>query len=215
MSDLDIDRKAPVRSEQAQADHPEDFYPTPAWVTRVLFDAVADWPIGLWLEPCAGHGAIVRAVGPRPGVRWDLVELREEARPHLEAIVKESPVAHDKVEIGNYLHRPPPDFPYAVGITNPPFSIAERILGKMMQECRITVCLLEASFLGSKGRSSFLQLNPPDVVYLSERPSFTDGGTGQRDYAWFMWGKGLRFTRKPGQIVVASRPAPPQGSLWK
>ena len=42
----------------------KDFYPTPAWCVGCLLEAV-ELPGGTWLEPAAGRGAIVEAVGAR------------------------------------------------------------------------------------------------------------------------------------------------------
>ncbi len=58
---------------------PADDHPTPEWCVRRLVEAV-DLPGSRWLEPAAGDGAIVRAVG-RVDVAWDLWEVREEERP--------------------------------------------------------------------------------------------------------------------------------------
>ena len=62
-----------------------DVYPTPAWVVDRLLEVV-DFPGGRWLEPCAGDGAIMRAVNAwRADVRWDACELRAECTPALDA----------------------------------------------------------------------------------------------------------------------------------
>ena len=208
----ELERSRAVRSEQAQKDHPEDFYPTPAWVTRLLVSKVA-LPTGHCLEPCAGHGDLVLAL-PQMDRSWDLVELRSEALVPLGAIAADSPY-RVRVEVGmNYLHRPRPAARYDLGITNPPFSIAERVIGKMLDECKVVVALLEASFLGSQLRSEFLRAHPPDVIYLSERPSFTDGSTGSRDYAWFIWpAHQLDMRGQWGRITVASRGGDTQAKL--
>lgn len=64
-----------------------DAFHTPPWAVARLLEAVqlpvTDRP---WLEPCAGDGAIVRAVQAHPGfdrVRWAVVELREDMREPL------------------------------------------------------------------------------------------------------------------------------------
>lgn len=52
----------------------DDFYATPAWCVRRLLEGVNP-PGGLWLEPCAGDGAIIRAVEEmRADVKWHAVE---------------------------------------------------------------------------------------------------------------------------------------------
>lgn len=52
-----------------------EFHPTLPWVTRALVDSGEIRLGGTWLEPCAGGGAIIRAV---PEVRWLACEIRPE-----------------------------------------------------------------------------------------------------------------------------------------
>lgn len=214
------ERRAPVRSEEAKQDHPEDFYPTPPWCTRTLAREVVLPEGGRWLEPCAGHGAIVEVL-PEVPERWDLVELRHDAYDPLRACVEKLTLwqrRRVRLEVGtNYLTREPPTEAYDLGITNPPSFIAERVVGKMLLECRVVICLLQAGFLGSQARSAFWQTHPADVVYLSERPDFKgDGGSDNRDWAWFVWPTGaLKLRRPAGRVVVASAAAAKQRELFR
>jgi hypothetical protein len=213
------DRRAPVRNEEAQTFHPEDFYPTPAWVTRALLEAVGPerwcelFPTAAQvLEPAAGHGAIIEAL---PVAQWTAVELRAEAQAELLKLVALTPRHRGRIECPvNYLHRPAPERAYDLAITNPPFHLAERFIAKMMQESRVVVALLEAAFLGSQGRSAFHQTHPADVLYLSERPSFTGEGSGRVDYAWFAWPAGALGLPPAGSLRVVPKPAAPQGRLF-
>lgn len=118
---------------------------------------------------------------------FDAAELREECRPHLEAL------GVRKIGIGDFFVNGPPDpgATYDVIITNPPFSLAmEFILRSLATYSRFVVMLLRLNYLGSAKRHSFLRQCAPDIYVLPDRPSFK--GTGETDsieYAWFVWDK--------------------------
>ena len=66
-------------------------YPTPEWAVHRLLDT---WepPGSVWLEPCAGEGAIISAVRSwcaagedRWNPKWEAVEIRSECRQALGA----------------------------------------------------------------------------------------------------------------------------------
>lgn len=66
------------RSDVRRAD---DFYETPEWCVRRLLEACG-LPLGRWLEPAVGGGAIVRAVNKYEGypiddmLHWDCLDVR-------------------------------------------------------------------------------------------------------------------------------------------
>lgn len=163
---------------------PADFYATPAWCVQRLLE-VAQLPGGLWLEPAAGDGAIVRAV-TRRDVSWHLRELREEERPALE---RSAPGA--KVFIGDFLEAVESGAlagqRYSVAITNPPFRLAQEFVDACLTCADHVVMLLRLNFLASKARWKFMSSHTPDVYVLPSRPSFTGGGTDSIEYAWFVW----------------------------
>jgi hypothetical protein len=84
-------------------------------------------------------------------------------------------------------------------IANPPFSLAEEFLTCALRiraaahdegrARRPTVAfLLRLNFMGAQKRYPFWSAaERPKLRVLSERPSFTDGGTDMTDYAWFIW----------------------------
>lgn len=176
---------------------PADYYATPEWcVTRLLEDVTL--PGGRWLEPAAGDGAIVRAVG-RLDVQWDLWELREEERASL---VRSTPCG--TVTIGDFLvnakaHRLPGSR-YSVAITNPPFRLAQEFIDTCLECADNVVMLLRLNYLASKARWRFMRTHAPDVYVLPNRPSFTGGGTDSIEYAWFVWRQ--QSIRSAGQIKV-------------
>lgn len=168
-----------------EADHPEEWFPTPASVVRALQREVI-LPGGRWLEPCAGDGSLVRPFAHRYGeIVWDLVELRPTAGDRLR--FERSAVVHHVECPRDYLTRPMPLEQYDVAIANPPFSLAARFIGKMLKEARHVVVLLKLSFLASASRNEFMRRCTPDVYVLPQRPSFDGRGTDSADYCWCHW----------------------------
>lgn len=169
-----------------------DNYPTPAWCVHRLLDVVS-LPNSDWLEPCAGDGAIIRAVRDARLLpdSWTAVELREECR---EALL---PLA-DQVAIADFLSWAPTCTsapPFAVAITNPPYSLARQIIDACLPIARYTVMLLRLNFLGSAARCEWWRSMPrmPDIYVLPNRPSFCRNEKGHAatdacEYGWYVWG---------------------------
>lgn len=158
-----------------------DYYPTPSWCTRRLFDALhrhgEPGRINHWVEPCAGDGAIIGA----SGIVWD------------KWITGDIEPRHELVPARGYedtLAEIPPRgaLSYAI-VTNPPFGIADEIVRACVDRAGFVCVLLRLNWLAGAKRSKWLRGCPPDcVLVLPERPSFTgDGKTDATDYAWFMW----------------------------
>lgn len=176
---------------------PADNYPTPAWCpARFLEVFVPRYPSvnhGLWLEPGAGEGNMIYGIqeyfrsARQQLPTFDAAELREECRPHLEAL------GVRQIGIGDFFVNGPPDpeAQYEVIITNPPFSLArEFILRGLASNTRFVVMLLRLNYVGSARRHPFFRKYAPDLYVLPDRPSFK--GTGETDsieYAWFVWDK--------------------------
>lgn len=162
-----------------------DNYPTPAWCVDRLLEAV-DLPRGWWLEPCAGDGAIIRALrdyAPKPYTNIIANDIRDTRVECLAAGAKYAFQCDASRRSGDY-----DPTPYAVVITNPPYSLALPIIETSLQLSRCVVMLLRLNWLASAKRAAFLQSNPPDIYVLPNRPSFTeDGTTDATDYAWFVW----------------------------
>lgn len=166
---------------------PRDFYPTPPWCVNRLLDVV-HLPEGRWLEPSIGDGALVRAVEAHPryaGKRrvWTGVDLDTHglAGTHEE----------DRVFEEDYLKRiwlGDEDSRYDVGITNPPFSLAEEFVTKMLEECENVVVLVRETFIGSEGRDAWLRSLPrPWIGKLPQR--FNGAGGGDTAFCqWLGWG---------------------------
>ena len=196
---------------------PSDNYPTPAFCVHRLLDRVPLVGDGIWYEPCAGEGAIIRAVeswrsGRLEGIDWYANELRSEAVPTLEKVVP-----RERITVGDYrdilfppltnaigLERPwdeaaPNSQDVSVVITNPPFRLAMDVINQSLTSFphASLVLLLRLNFLGSEDRQPFHRDFAPDVYVLPNRPSFRPSARGKHstdspEYAWFCWGPSPR-----------------------
>jgi hypothetical protein len=160
----------------------DDFYETPGFCVHRLLEAV-DLPGGVWVEPSAGHGAIITAVNSfRSDVKWAGFEIRPEARPYLVPLVFNTG-SMTKDFLATIMHIDEP----AVVIGNPPFSLAKEFVMHALAIAPYVAMLLRLNFIGSAKRSAFFRSDMPDVYVLPNRPSFTGGGTDATEYAWCVW----------------------------
>jgi hypothetical protein len=178
-----------------------DGYATPGWCVDRLLERVA-MPGGHWLEPCAGHGAIIEHVAKRrTDVEWSAIEIRSQYEARLRS--------HElrACRIGNFLELEPDGFfpRYDVVLTNPPYFYAKQFVERARRMSRIVVMLLRVNFLEGEKRRPWLAEHMPDVYVLPNRPSFTDdNATDATAYAWMIWEEGKRAY---GRIeVLASTP---------
>ncbi len=177
-----------------------DVYPTPAWCVHRLLEDV-QLPGGHWSEPCAGDGAVIKAVNEiREDIVWSAIELRLECRQRLMRTGARVRIA-DALESPWQLH----DEIIDVVITNPPYALAEEFLEKALKMAPFVAMLLRLDFLGSARRAPFFRTTPPDVHVLPNRPSFVRGGHDNCEYAWFVWHEGRE--RPYGRLSVL-RPTP-------
>jgi predicted RNA methylase len=177
-----------------------DYYPTPAWTVHRLLE-VLQLPGGKWFEPCAGDGAIMKAVQEvRKDVTWVANEIQPEMKEKLEKIQGVTSVTS-----ADFLKMSTDDLPeYKVIITNPPFNLAmECIQQSLGLHADYVIFLLRLNFLASKSRAKFMHENTPDVYVLSQRPRFTsNGGCDSIDYAWFVWSPSRLPLHAPGKLII-------------
>lgn len=176
-----------------------DFYPTPSWAVHRLLE-VLPLPGGKWFEPCAGDGAIIRAVQEvRKDISWLANEIQPEMKKELEKIQGVNLVTSDDfLKMPTILHSD-----CKVIITNPPFNFAlECIQQSQKLQVDYVVFLLRLNFLATKRRAKFMSENTPDVYVLSQRPTFTfNRERDSIDYAWFVWGPD-HHPHRPGKLVI-------------
>jgi hypothetical protein len=162
-----------------------------------LLDRVS-FPGTRWLEPCAGKGAIIRAVRDYPltVTRWTAYERRAECVPALQGL-GEVEIIHGAFD--QYDRRRVWD----TAITNPPYSCALPILERLLHAAHVVVALMRLNFIAGEERAAFMRESRPSVYVLPNRPSFDGQGTDATDYAWFVWG----FEERGTLEVLDSTPA--------
>ena len=143
------------------------------------------------LEPHAGSGAWVRTARRlMPAAHITANDVNDDVSRWYE-------FGADEARVGDFL-RMRGDFDLVIG--NPPYNGAEahvrHAISLTSRPKAVVAFLLRLGFLESADRIEFWREFPPAVVYpLSERPSFTGGGTDQTAYAWFVWQRGADGTR--------------------
>ena len=204
---------------------PLDYYPTPAWPVYRLLEELYPAPDGLpgqtvlpyrarWVEPCAGDGALIRAVSDWPKrcshqqfhIDWTANDIDPDRTERLATLPLEGvsigwpPNQEDALEWT-------PAQRFDVALMNPPFSRGLEFVRWGMTHANTTIALLRLGFLASSKRCSFMRSNTPDVYVLPNRPSFTgDRRTDSYEYAWFIW-RSSRMARSKGQIrILADTP---------
>ena len=163
-----------------------DYYRTPPEAINTFLDNFQFLIIEDILEPCAGDGAIIKAIRARErGYYITAVEIRDETENLIES-------GADQVFIDDFLTFPGLHPVPGTIITNPPYSIAQEIIEHCFEIApdAEVIMLLRLAFLESKKRKPFWDKYPVTQLYvLSERPSFTGKGTDATAYAWFVWSK--------------------------
>lgn len=151
-----------------------DFYPTPAWATDALLDALDARPEWQCLEPAAGDGAIVKRLLAR-GVRREHVAASEIDPARAEMVRTIVP----DVRCEDFLAPRPPGFAwsgvYNLIVTNPPFALAAdfaRVALGMAGDRGTVALLLRLNWLGSQERAAFHRAHPSDILLLPKRPEF-------------------------------------------
>jgi hypothetical protein len=198
------------RGERLGGEH--DVFPTPAWAVRRLLDRVPLRP-GLWLEPCAGYGAIIRAVEGHPATRgrvlWSSCEIRPEVEPlltnSLATIGSPAPVIGDFLTLDIDRLRE-----CTVVLTNPPFVLAEEFLFRCMALAPLATIafLLRSNFIGGEERCGWLRDHVPDAYALPNRPQFRGEGSDSTEYAWMVWEPGAanRVRRRGHHEILDATP---------
>jgi DNA-directed RNA polymerase subunit RPC12/RpoP len=150
-----------------------DFYKTPDKTIDLFFDNFT-LTSGMILEPCAGDGAIIKAiVRAIQKNNWDYRyiianEIRAEERDNLINSGADLVVISDFIKDGKITDA-------STIISNPPYSLAQEVIEHCFEIApnAEVIMLLRLNFLGSGKRKSFFNKYPVTQLYtLSERPSF-------------------------------------------
>jgi hypothetical protein len=177
----DGDMSATGRGERLGGD--DDFYETPAYCVHRLLEKYSP-PGGIWLEPGAGSGAIIKAVRQvRTDMSWVAIEKQARFRKQLELLTVDT-------IIGDYLTTWV-NLDVVLVLGNPPFSLAMEFIQHSMAAYpnADVALLLRLPFLASNKRATFMQAFAPDAYVLPDRPCFAKGDSDNTDYAWMVWPK--------------------------
>ena len=202
---------------------PHDYYPTPGWTVDRLMEELYPAPDGLpgqtvlpyrarWVEPCAGDGALIRAVNGWTSQclhqRFDIGWWANDIDPNRMADLAGLALwpGNRRPRCGDALEWKPAQR-FDVAFMNPPFVLAMEFVRWGMLHANTTIALLRLGFLASSKRCAFMRANAPDVYVLPNRPSFTGGGkTDATDYGWCVW-RSSKMSRSEGMIrVLADTP---------
>jgi hypothetical protein len=206
-------------------------YDTPAWAVHVLLDVVGpDLPTecgtmgaGLWLEPCAGNGAIINAVydyregfGP---FEWDAIDIEPRGEMGAKGLIA-------RADFLSMFDSSASLAAYDVTLSNPPYKHALAFATRCVEVSRWTSLLLRLNWLAGAvkkepARGEFLDRTRPDIFILPDRPVFTrDGkplidaqgntkkGGDATEYAWVTWHPECsgRYYRLPTTPKAVRRP---------
>ncbi|MFB2832927.1 hypothetical protein [Floridanema evergladense] len=170
---------------------PNDFYPTPAQLTKELLKRVVI--SGTVFECCAGDGAIAKEL--------KATHLNSLRKSKIKKVFTNDIVEHncdcDFQENATFPENwKDNNWQYDWVITNPPFTRAPDIIPLAWDNCHVGIAmLLRLTYLEPAGnRGEWLQENSKYltdlIIFGQPRPSFTENGsTDHCTTAWFIWQK--------------------------
>ena len=163
---------------------PHDQYCTPASACDVLKEQGDGWMhCNRLLEPCAGQEDIVNAFPERIWYTCDIDPAMNARFTWDMTIEREWLGFNGNAHTGSF-----------AAISNPPFNCAFQIIQNAVKYCNKTAMLLRLSFLEpTRDRGPWLAANPPDLIIVLPRISFTgDGKTDSVTCAWMIWDKDIK-----------------------
>lgn len=167
------------------------------------------------LDPGAGSGAISRVLRQKwPEAFIDLVDCDAKHEPALRKFIDsnvgsgtyQSLLSYQIVDFllagvsGGYVPSVNGVPPFDPCVCNPPFSgphredLAFAFIEKAMRFSKVGAFLTRLNWLAAaptkakRERYRYLKANPPCVLVMGRRPSFTQGGTDATEYCWLVWG---------------------------
>lgn len=147
-----------------------DRYITPDEAILSFYDQFKIYQYNTVLEPCAGNGALIKKMRFEPiRLHVTAVEIRPEEGPELRKLA-------NSFYIADFLNWDDGTKKYDLIITNPPFSIAQKVIEhcfEISDENTDVAMLLRLNFFGSQERKAFWNKYPVRQLYpLSKRPSY-------------------------------------------
>ena len=141
-----------------------DAYGTPGWTIHRLLESSIQLPSGLWIEPSAGDGNVIRAVNQKRGpVTWYAVELQRQ----YEASLLASGVSPGCLHVGSFIQKAK-DFRFqrsgvSVVLGNPPYFRALEFVQAGLKVAPHVVYLMRLGFLASDTRADWMQRHTPHI----------------------------------------------------
>ena len=157
-----------------------DRYYTPMILAGALVDLIDLSDVSTVLEPSVGAGAFAQAIWERrPGIEITGADI-DPGAPGFDYC--------DRARVQDFLTWKTGDQRWDLVVGNPPYRHAQQHIEKALTLAPRVAFLLRLAFLESQRRAAFWRRWPAARIWvLSERPSFTQGGTDSTAYAFFLW----------------------------
>lgn len=184
---MGVDLFARPSTEDTGVRNANDYYETPAWMVAALLQHHPIAADAVILEPCAGDGAIARALqaSGRSRVMTNDLDRQHQTTLHLDAT--EELWSYGPIAMTDWV------------ITNPPFNAAFPILEQAELLARVGVAmLLRKTFLEpTRDRGPWLSVHPPTHIIGLPRHRFRGKGQDSVSADWMIWRRRDRDVARP------------------
>ena len=178
-----------VMSQRHEDKESKDYFPTPPWATRALFEKVLKkyWRIPDKFTGRYGH---IDCLEPACGAGHMTKVLKE----YFDTVISADIDDYGQDRIADFLKTDEKQ-KYHYIVTNPPFNLAEEFVLKALKQARYCVAIFaRTQFLESVGRYErlFKETHPDFVAQFTERVPILKGklsatASTATSYAWFVW----------------------------
>jgi hypothetical protein len=202
-------RSHAVMAQRAEPNDSLDFFPTPLWATRALFEHVIGPQLDqIGWDPCCGDGAMLRAMR-------DYMAMCAASDVHDYGV--ERAWLHDFLQ--PFVPQPLQDHGVSWILMNPPFRLGEQFIRRALEIASSGVAaLVRTAFVESSGRyhGLFEPLPPAIIAQFVERVPMVKGrldktASTATGYCWLVWSlagprNGTRFIWIPPCRTQLVRP---------